>query len=464
MKKVFFSIVFLIFTCISAYADNVYIVDPDSMIIIDYTDCKPHYVASLMSDDSIESAFHNAIKEHSIVLINPGDDVIHTAINIDLSAFNLDISTDEKYSEVEAMIYDLSYQSLEYFYLDSSLYPYVEGNMLTNLFFVVRSDFTGDGSLAQRQATLDNYITQYNYKCARILADVLYPGMTHAEIALALHSYLGENLYYDNDLEPLSFTSYNAIMGKKAVCQGYSFAYEHLLRLVGIEGVIATSKVMNHAWNVVNIDGNWYHIDATRDDIEGYGVTHRFFMLSDETLTERGHHSWESPVSCTSDDYETDYFFNPEYTDALYSSDFMTCRRNSDGYFIYMRNKKYYKSVFGGETQEISQEEYSRDRNFEIKLSAPFLFTEESFDFVLSNTNNAIIAVINQSDGNVTGKLITAYYAANKVTDAKVSGELTLNADEYLLCSLNSAPEGNCMKAFFLGDSLRPYSTSVCTE
>lgn len=451
-------------TCTTAYAEDIYRVDSDYIISIDYSDNKARSRIALMSDDSIENTFHNAIKEHSLILINPGDDIIRAAIRIDLSSFNLDISTEEKYAEVEAMIYELSYQSLEYFYLDSSLYPYTENNVLTNLFFVVRSDFTGDGTLAERQATLDNYINQYNYKCARILAETLYPGMTQAEIALALHSYLGDTLYYDNDLESLSYTSYNAIMGEKAVCQGYAFAYEHLLGMVGIEGVMATSNEMNHAWNVINIDGNWYHVDPTRDDIEGYGVMHRYFLLSDETLEARGHTGWTASVSCSSKDYESGYFFNPEFTDALYSSDFMTCRRNSDGYFLYIRDKKYYKSILGGLTEEITEEEYNRDQAFEIKLSPPFVFTDESFEFTSYNTDNAIVAVINQSDGTVTGKLMAAYYATGEIVSSKISSELTLSPDEYLLCSLNTASNAGCMKAFFWGDSLRPYSAAVYAE
>ena len=44
---------------------------------------------------------------------------------------------------------------------------------------------------------------------------------------------------------------------------------------------------MNHAWNLIKIDGEWYHIDVTWDDptpdLLGR-VNHVFFLISDDAI------------------------------------------------------------------------------------------------------------------------------------------------------------------------------------
>lgn len=57
---------------------------------------------------------------------------------------------------------------------------------------------------------------------------------------------------------------YGVFVNKKAVCAGYAKATQYLLNLCGIECVYATSKT--HAWNLVKLEGDYYHIDTTWGD------------------------------------------------------------------------------------------------------------------------------------------------------------------------------------------------------
>lgn len=101
------------------------------------------------------------------------------------------------------------------------------------------------------------------------------------------------------------YTAYGALVEGDAVCQGYALAYKLLLDKCGIDSVLVTSNEMGHAWNLVKLDGSWYHVDVTWDDptpnVEG-GGTHKNFLRSDEGIGSTGHSGWDAgEISCDGD-------------------------------------------------------------------------------------------------------------------------------------------------------------------
>lgn len=84
--------------------------------------------------------------------------------------------------------------------------------------------------------------------------------------ALYLHDYIVNNVSYtvsDNDQ-----SAYGALIDGKAVCAGYSHAYQLLLRKAGIESFYITGTALGaaHAWLLVFLDGDCYYTDVTWDD------------------------------------------------------------------------------------------------------------------------------------------------------------------------------------------------------
>ena len=82
------------------------------------------------------------------------------------------------------------------------------------------------------------------------------------------------------------FTVYGALVNGGAVCEGYAHSMCLLLNKVGIDCYYANGYSENspHMWNTVNIDGNWYHLDATWDDNEN--AYFNYFNLDDEQIQE----------------------------------------------------------------------------------------------------------------------------------------------------------------------------------
>lgn len=148
----------------------------------------------------------------------------------------------------------------------------------------------------------DPDMAAYEEKVAQILEACVFEGMEQWQIALSIHDYLIANTAYDETME--KNTGYDILVNSSAVCEGYTLAYMDLLQRAGIECIYVGSEAMNHCWNLVKIDGSWYHVDLTWDDptpnIAGY-VSHEYFLLTDAEIAagDEPHHGWQTDITCT---------------------------------------------------------------------------------------------------------------------------------------------------------------------
>lgn len=127
----------------------------------------------------------------------------------------------------------------------------------------------------------------------KALAEMLKPGMNDHEKVKAIHDWIVKAVDYDQSLS--YYTAYNAISLGKAVCQGYSLLGHRMLEKAGIPVLIAEGTVQTgeHAWNMVQLDGQWYHMDLTWDDPVGVKddrIRYSYYLKTDEEL--RADHSW----------------------------------------------------------------------------------------------------------------------------------------------------------------------------
>lgn len=121
-------------------------------------------------------------------------------------------------------------------------------------------------------------------------------GMSDEEIVLAYHEYLTSTVVYAYEdyfngtiAANHGYDMYGALVKHSCVCQGYAETMFYLLREAGLSCAIASSENINHAWNIVKIRGNWYHIDATWDDpvwdMPGRSY-HDYFLVSFDTMNK----------------------------------------------------------------------------------------------------------------------------------------------------------------------------------
>ncbi len=178
-------------------------------------------------------------------------------------------------------------------------------------------------------------VDNFNQAIDEALAYVDSTTMSNFDIAVALHDYLALNAVYDyetyvtNDQEnPTSFSAYGILVNKLGVCQGYTLAYNLLLSRCGINVGLVSAPTEQHIWNLVEIDGNYYHVDVTWDDplISGTAkdqtgiVYYNYFLGSDESFNNDGSHgnTWTSNMPAESQIFDNAFWKNSNANMALF--------------------------------------------------------------------------------------------------------------------------------------------------
>ena len=117
--------------------------------------------------------------------------------------------------------------------------------------------------------------------------------------ALAAYRYLTDNCTYDYYMMNQSgnalvhmFDSVDypdeinyMLTYHKGVCFEYALTYQALCYVLGLECYVVTGNAGGpHAWNMVQVDGQWYQADATWDAGDS---TYSYFLVSDRTMGSR---------------------------------------------------------------------------------------------------------------------------------------------------------------------------------
>lgn len=143
------------------------------------------------------------------------------------------------------------------------------------------------------------------------------------EMALFVHDYLVDHVDYDDatlkKLEKAKYqsnafypatTPYGALNDEKAVCSGYSAAFQLVMKQLGIDcGRASGSKKDggSHEWNYILLDGDYYYVDVTWDDPVSDNAKkdvsspmHTYFCITtDELLKNRTIDKAQALPKCT---------------------------------------------------------------------------------------------------------------------------------------------------------------------
>lgn len=165
------------------------------------------------------------------------------------------------------------------------------------------------------------YQRQIKELVQKLIAEKINSHQTDYDKVLILHDYLKNNIEYDHQaVEYINQRSnsyayaYNlvgALLKQKCVCEGFAKAMKYLCDQIGIECYVINGIGNNmqdsgpHAWNIVNIDGCYQHVDVTWDNqfMDDNFPLYAYLNLDDKTISRD--HSWDKRLypACTSLEY-----------------------------------------------------------------------------------------------------------------------------------------------------------------
>lgn len=137
--------------------------------------------------------------------------------------------------------------------------------------------------------------------CDEVVKERITSDMTDEEKIKTLHDYVVSDFQYATEelenKDPSIYYPIYMIENGKGVCQAYTALFNRLMESAGMgDKELAVrhdsfadngSGRIGHAWNMVNIDGKWYHIDTTWDDT-GRSVRYNYYLKSDKSF-EKDH-------------------------------------------------------------------------------------------------------------------------------------------------------------------------------
>ena len=206
---------------------------------------------------------------------------------------NVDLSTLAPTREMlSAAMADIIYSSPELFYMASGYSIQTKGDEVVG----IKPVYTHDANeVAQMRITYESALNE-------IVSGA--PAGSDFDKLLYLHDYFVLNYTYDytNDNEHKIRDAYTFFVQKTGVCQAYMLALIAAAERLGIETIPVTSDAMMHAWNMVKLDGEWYHVDLTWDDGGSLpnSISYRYFLQSNNGVVaidadrevEHQHRSW----------------------------------------------------------------------------------------------------------------------------------------------------------------------------
>ena len=238
--------------------------------------------------------------------------------------------------------------------------------------------------------------SEYQHGIDRALSSV-NDGMSDVEKVLVIHDWIvrecdyDENAYLNKDVDEDSYSDTGVFVNGKAVCNGYAQAFSVLMEKLGIPSYLVKSYSMNHVWNLVYVDGNWYHVDTTRDDpvvedttVWGYGnndyadegyISHKYFLLSDDEMRKAGYRGWSSdlPKANASGTFKNNCFYQKDVS-----------FNYSDGLWYYADGNNIVCSAING------------DETIERTLSGQIMYMfihENELYYLLAGTQNTLYSI-----------------------------------------------------------------------
>ncbi|MGN0601027.1 MAG: transglutaminase domain-containing protein [Oscillospiraceae bacterium] len=208
-------------------------------------------------------------------------DAMLTAIKSHANTFRIPEGvkiTGDEYVELYQLIYDFEYSIFD---LDVKI-RYTSDSRSGN---VVSAQL----SYLYTAEQVDDMIQKSDAAADKIISE-LGDGKSEYETVKFFYDKLASEIEYNENAENLR-DIYGALVDKSTVCGGYAKAFSYLCSKVGIETItmLGDFNETPHMWNMVKIDGEWYHIDVTSGNAMNTDfpyIRYDYFCVTDDIINK----------------------------------------------------------------------------------------------------------------------------------------------------------------------------------
>lgn len=162
-----------------------------------------------------------------------------------------------------------------------------------NTFNKINTTFTSTGRIILKKEAryTKEQIDKINDKVNEIYINYYDSSKNVRENIKIFHDYIINNTKYDSSnttgkTDIISSNAYGVLIKGTGICSGYADAMSLFLEKMNVKNYRISSNT--HVWNLVYVEGVWYHLDLTWDDPVTHDgtntLTDKYFLITNNEL------------------------------------------------------------------------------------------------------------------------------------------------------------------------------------
>lgn len=188
--------------------------------------------------------------------------------------------TDLTTAEIEYVIWMFYYDNPQFFWFDPyeniTYWSYPDTGYCTSIdpgYYITGSELTSAKKKVEAAAD-------------KMISKAKKAGSTY-DMLVSLHDSIVENTIYNATDSYKECTVFGPLVYGYAQCVGYAQAYSYLCQKMDVQCIMVTGSAGGaHAWNKLQIGGDWVLTDVTWDDYDDGAPIYSYFCLSDEQMSK----------------------------------------------------------------------------------------------------------------------------------------------------------------------------------
>lgn len=254
-------------------------------------------------------------------------------------------------------------------------------------YIVLQPDYNCDASVKQQRAQeIENEVTR--------ALEQIQAGTSQYEYVKNTFTYLIDTVDYVTGA-PDNQNIYSSLVNKQTVCAGYAKATQYLLQRMGMTALYVTGSVVDrgdHAWNIVQCDGEYYQVDTT------FGDPNFMDYDAEQMETLPGEFMHDYYYLCCNDEMM--------YRDRTVDAEFQVPVCSSSTYNYYEMNNAYFESYSSDVVADLTDSIINGDRYWFCRFS-----NQEAYRQMFSEIQNGLYSrlVIENSSGAISS--IRTYFS-----------------------------------------------------